>query len=1054
MDKDKNLEELMAAIGENKAPNPPRNFGTSSALPIPSVGIPPTTVQTRTPSTNPEPVGNVTGRNLSELVTLLDDNKKNTRKPVQVQPVMPSQVPAGGTLRPVMDMMSRQATIGQRQIPGRHAPGLDRKTAAQFQRQQQLAAAATAMKSREASLSTGPSNYIAASSLNPSTTTGSRAGDITDELKAVMQTASSADGGPAAAARPGNAAQRRPVHRQRQAQAASAPGGQRQMPQDPRAIQSAPTERQSRHITHEQIILGHFCRHAIKTLGRVMEGNPARRQAEVQLREHIKTAWAKWVRGLITRQRLLDSVATFVKSSCPEAAHVDVVGEFKVWYEREFELQRQRNAVENGKALRQQQGHQQLPKGVHTQQGQASPPKLEPKLAGSRAVASAMENMAQTRIPVTVSASAGRGTATVGQPVKFENQLTETQARLAKGVSQPSQGRTAGKSISNKALNQRKTQAKNPRAGSSKAVAGKTVGNKTVGSKTLPRHLAAPGIVAVGVPAQPTSALKGPSTAAVVQLDDVRTGAVGGKHVAGNKGLAPNKTPSAAKQKHRKQTPKTAQKTATKKPKVSPKNSGNPSAAKQKGPPPVSAPGTSTGMNTENISSPISGKRPPDVSGKSPTGPAVKKPKGNAKGPRGGVGKKKGAVPVPVAAMSKDDRPPPARADMGKGRPPVGPSGGATASGQVADAKGGQPPSGAGNAGPVQMKKAKGVDDELSVVHNVVDIENEEDMLGRDAGAVPTEVVEEVDYDSDLLLAGPALRSKMQDIASKFGIDQPIGKEVMEMMSLAVRERLATIIEGLRDIADVRTEVNKQEWNTEPSGPDLSTKLDWMRMDEERSLVKAAELRIKRKKEEEEQEAKRIAGESEKEEKKAKDSTATGDQERKEKLALEKKRKEHNSQTDALSGLLEGINKRRKKPGAAKGLAPLVPLGKIGSSSKEGGLSRLPPIQRVAGSTLPEISKQKGGDKRGGSKTDPLENMPPQGELVALGGASRLSGARGSGGKKSVGKGDENVVKRVLTLKDCIFYMESSQNMQKSTLLYKWYGRMGTNELRNAAAEQ
>lgn len=1052
MDKDKNLEELMAAIGENESSKPPRNFNnaTNPAMPIPSVGIPPTTVQTRTPNTNPGPVGNVTGRNLNELVTLLDDNKKGTRKPVQVQPVMPTQVPAGSTFPPaVMDIMSRQANIGQRQMQGRHPAGLERKAVAHFQRQQ--LAAAKAMKSREAAMATASSNYMAAASLNPASSTSPRAGDITDELKAVMQTASSAEGGQAAAARGGNAAQRRPVQRQRQAQSAASAGGQRQMSQEHRSMQSASSDR-PRHITQEQIILGHFCRHAIKTLSRVMNGNPARPQAEAQLREHIKTAWAKWVRGLISRQRLLDTVATFVKTSCPEAVQVDVVGEFKVWYEREFELQRQRNA-EAEKALRQQHSQQQVPKGVQSQQGQTSTSKLEPKIQGSRVAAGAMENLTQTRMPVTAGSGAGRGTALLGQTAKVENQLTDAQARLGKSAPQPSQGRTGGKSISNKALNQRKTQAKNARAGSAKAVAGKTVGNKTIGSKTLPRHPAGPPMVPVAIPAQPTSALKGPSIAAVVQLDDVKTGAVGGKHVAGNKGLASNKTPNISKPKQRKQVAKTAQKTASKKPKVSPKNSSNPAAAKQKGPVPVSAPGTSTGMNTENLSSPISGKRAPDVSGKSPTGSAVKKAKGNAKVPRGGVGKKKSAGPLPPVAMNKDERPPPARPDMGKGRPPAGPSAAANASGQVGDAKGGQQTSGPGNAGQVQMKKAKGVDDELSVVHNVVDIENEEDMLGRDAGAVTTEIVEEVDYDSDLLLAGPALRSKMQDTAKKYGIDHPIGKEVMEMMSLAVRERLASIIEGLRDIADVRTEANKQEWHTEPVGPDLCAKLDWMRMDEERSLVKAAELRIKKKKEEEEQEAKRIAGEAEKEEKKAKDSSATGDQERKEKLALEKKRKEHNSQRDALSGLLAGINKRRKKPGAAKGLAPLVPLGKIGSSSKEGGLSRLPPIQRVAGSTLPAIVKQKGSDKRGGSRTDPLENMPPQGELLALGGSNRVSGVRGSGGKKSASKGNENVVKRVLTLKDCLFYMESSHNMRKSSLLYKWYGRMGTNELRNAGAE-
>lgn len=60
----------------------------------------------------------------------------------------------------------------------------------------------------------------------------------------------------------------------------------------------------------------------------------------------IKTAWEKWVRGTITRQHLLDMVASFVKTSCLEAWHLDVIGDFKVWYERLFELLKQRNAAE------------------------------------------------------------------------------------------------------------------------------------------------------------------------------------------------------------------------------------------------------------------------------------------------------------------------------------------------------------------------------------------------------------------------------------------------------------------------------------------------------------------------------------------------------------------------------------------------------------------------------------------------------------------------------------------------------------------------------------
>ncbi|CDF33594.1 unnamed protein product [Chondrus crispus] len=97
---------------------------------------------------------------------------------------------------------------------------------------------------------------------------------------------------------------------------------------------------QAAKISQEQVIVGHFCRFAIKTLTEVMEGSPLKQTAEVSLKEHIKKAWAQWVRGHIPRQKLLESVARFVRDSCPQAFGIDLIREFKEWYESEFERQR------------------------------------------------------------------------------------------------------------------------------------------------------------------------------------------------------------------------------------------------------------------------------------------------------------------------------------------------------------------------------------------------------------------------------------------------------------------------------------------------------------------------------------------------------------------------------------------------------------------------------------------------------------------------------------------------------------------------------------------
>lgn len=102
---------------------------------------------------------------------------------------------------------------------------------------------------------------------------------------------------------------------------------------------AAPVRRPSHQVTQEQVVVGHFCRHAIKTLGRVMAGKPDKTAKEEELKGEIKSLWGEWVRGNISKTALRQRVSEFVRLSTPEAQAIDVTGEFKQWYQHQLRLQ-------------------------------------------------------------------------------------------------------------------------------------------------------------------------------------------------------------------------------------------------------------------------------------------------------------------------------------------------------------------------------------------------------------------------------------------------------------------------------------------------------------------------------------------------------------------------------------------------------------------------------------------------------------------------------------------------------------------------------------------
>lgn len=858
------------------------------------------------------------------------------------------------------------------------------------------------------------------------------------------------------------------------------------------AANSARRAQNGRTITQEQVIVGHFCRHSIKLLSRIMQGNPQAAAKELQLKEHIKKVWAQWVKTQISRPQLLDSVATFVRNTCPEAERIDVIQEFKVWYEREFELQRQRsnpnsNVVNHDQPRRTAVGVNANPmtNASHvisapvTSTPQIAPPAVAPSGRG---------------VPVTVGVPPMAGGVPYGAGHGFS-----PATKAATGISGPAKGKlepvsmsvkqkpepavvvpaaVAGKSVTGKAGAGRGATRGTGKAGSRGGAGGRGAGRgtnrKQVAGKSLSRPppvpkpeatvvsagmsmtgsipgvtgvpgvagvSGAPGTPLAKVPANPgippgsglaavsagvnmpasTSSVvpgSGPMTNSISVQPPTASGprplpptglpntseAAAMPGTAG-KGLLANKAPAASK------AAKTIRKPVHRAPPAKP-NKGSPSSSKAKAPasPSMESAG---GSSTAGVTI-VGEKRVLDISGAtSSPGPPGKKPKASLSKTAKAPPPKKTSTTSPVAALQKGSKPPPARPISAKGRPagkPAPPPPVSATPPKPSNVAGATPTS--GTAAAPSAKRANRVDEELNVVTGVVDIEEEEDRLVMRVDDEVT-VIEENVYSESMLLGGSRLRAKMQVMAKRFMLDDNIGSDVMELMSLAVEERLRYVVQGLRDAASCRIDEQKNDWIVEDDGVCVHDKMAQMREDEERSLAVAAEMRVKRQNERKDTESKKASGEITVGEKK--DSATTGDAERKEKLAQEKKRRENSSQRDALSGLLEG---RRKRATAAKPLAPLKPL----SGGK--GLAALPPLTKKSGSE--SIGSA-------GSKKRTLDGLQKLGPLKPLGRNSNTNSKKQS----------EKVVKEPLQLGDCICFFENEPSTQKSIFLYRWYTRFG-----------
>lgn len=308
-------------------------------------------------------------------------------------------------------------------------------------------------------------------------------------------------------------------------------------------------------------------------------------------------------------------------------------------------------------------------------------------------------------------------------------------------------------------------------------------------------------------------------------------------------------------------------------------------------------------------------------------------------------------------------------------------------------------------------KLGRQVSDEMNVVTGVVDIEKETgQLLVMDSEKGVT--VERAKCQSqEMLLDSAKLRAKMQKASMTFLNNRSITRDVMEVVSFAAEERLRHLLEEMKKVASVRLEVLARDWEVEEFGLDVYGYLQKMAEDEEKRLTEAAQQRVRQRNARAEAEAKKKQEEEEASKNAKKIARVEGDAERKGRLALEKNRRECQSQSNALSGLVKKRSQRAKRPFTSASLPPLQPKGKLGCTAEATGLRALPRI---------------GNHK----ETQNINKTPP---LTTLGNKPLVDKREGCA-NKTVGS---------LILADALVVIEKDVYMRRSNLAYKWLSRYG-----------
>lgn len=378
-------------------------------------------------------------QNMKELLNLLGPSTNNAPPPQQQ--VQAQAHPQAANPRAVE--MQSAATVVQ---PKQQQTAIAR---AHFIRQQQIQ---QQRLQREAAIQ----KQRAAAATAPTPSSASQG--VVNELEEILRANQTAPQAPRPQAQPQQVvpAQRRPVSSTNRStasvasgasslqQQAAQPNNNRRMPAPNQPAASGRTN-----PTQEQVIVGHFCRHALACLTRLTADLANSAELQGNLKTAIKRLWAEWVANNISKTALLETVARIVRGSCPAAASINVISEFRAWYHQQLSVQRTNRA------------------------GRGNPP------APSAGALAATVNVRQAGVPqatAAAQAAAGYQFATRTQGVASNQHI---QQAIAAGMGNIGAAQAKASVIRGRPINAKQEKA---------AYGSKSIPQKTVAAKTVQRN--------------------------------------------------------------------------------------------------------------------------------------------------------------------------------------------------------------------------------------------------------------------------------------------------------------------------------------------------------------------------------------------------------------------------------------------------------------------------------------------------------------------------------------------------------------------------------------
>ncbi|KAA8496447.1 hypothetical protein FVE85_0176 [Porphyridium purpureum] len=365
--------------------------------------------------------------------------------------------------------------------------------------------------------------------------------------------------------------------------------------------------------------------------------------------------------------------------------------------------------------------------------------------------------------------------------------------------------------------------------------------------------------------------------------------------------------------------------------------------------------------------------------------------------------------------------------------------------------------SGGASAAPVAQKKAerkvRTEDEELDVMYAAgINVENEDDDLSLDEDEHTQGELEPEDFDK---FVNPGSVEKIMElvmrrtrVGRRTRVVRQVRRECVEILSLAVRERLQSLLKRLNQISNARQEVSRKLWGAKATTyavEDVRGELDKLRKEEVRQLDVLIEGRKRR---QQDMDAAENGGAI------TEDRTPIPDDNAKRaenKVVIEKKRQDESlKQTNAtLTNILGGLKKRRKSAPsagappslAAGGTSPVgagsvaSAVGTVGGYGIDGKPPRLSLDAGFTGAisddsaTASVLSKISDGEASVGSRH---AAQPPKLPVhVAMpAGLGDLLPLRQA-------QPQLQMQRDPISIRDCIFLMERDRHMNKSARLMR-----------------